>query len=55
MEALLADKLTFTPVETPEGRGYEVEGRLAVGGILRLPGAPRMIASPGGFENAPRL
>jgi site-specific DNA recombinase len=50
LEALLADKLTFTPVPTDAGRGYEVEGRLAAGGILHLPATPRMIASPGGFE-----
>jgi hypothetical protein len=50
LEALLVDKLTFRPVETADGKRYEVTGRLAVGGLLRLPAEPLVIASPGGFE-----
>ena len=51
LEGLLADKLTFTPTETAGGKRYGIRGRLAVGGLLRLPAALRMIASPEGFEN----
>jgi hypothetical protein len=37
LQALLAGKLTFRPVETGDGKRYEVTGRLALGGLLRLP------------------
>lgn len=50
LEALLVDKLQFIPVDTPAGKRYEVVGRLAIGGLLRLPAGSRLIASPGGFE-----
>lgn len=50
LEGLLVDKMTFTAIDTPQGKRYEVEGRLAVGGLLRLPADSLMIASPGGFE-----
>jgi hypothetical protein len=53
LQALLVEKLTFRPVTTPEGRRYEVTGRLALGGLLRLPADSRMVASPAGVEDSP--
>src|SRR5262249_22172929 len=50
LQALLVDKLVFTPIETSEGRRYEVTGRLAIGGLLRLQAGSVLVASPGGFE-----
>jgi hypothetical protein len=47
LQALLADKLVFLRVKTPEGKCYEVTGRLAIGGLLRLPADSRMVASTG--------
>jgi hypothetical protein len=44
------DELLFRPTETPAGKRYEVTGRLAVGGLLRLPAGSREIASHGGPE-----
>ncbi len=37
MEKLLDGKLTFTPTESASGRFYEIEGRLALGRVLRAP------------------
>jgi predicted RNase H-like nuclease (RuvC/YqgF family) len=50
LQAVLIDKLTFRPVETADGKRYEVTGRLVVGGIFRLPAEALMIASPGGHS-----
>ena len=50
--ALLIDKLTFRPVPTKDGKRYEVEGRLAIGGLLRLPASSLVVASPAGVEPA---
>jgi len=47
LQALLADKLVFLPVKTPGAKCYEVTGRLAIGGLLRLPADSRMVASTG--------
>ena len=42
LEALLDDKLTFTPIETPEGRRYQIEGPLRVqGALFTTDGVPR--------------
>jgi hypothetical protein len=39
MEALLDGPLSFTPVETADGRRYHVEGRIATGALLQaVPG-----------------
>jgi site-specific DNA recombinase len=40
LQALLVEKLTFRPMETRDGKRYEVTGRLALGGLLRLPAIP---------------
>ena len=40
MERLLEGKLTFTPMETDEGKRYLVEGRLSLGEFLQIPAAP---------------
>jgi hypothetical protein len=51
-QALLVEKLRFQPVETPDGKRYEVTGRLAVGGLLAAsqPTDSVVVASPGGVE-----
>jgi hypothetical protein len=36
LEALLDGKMVFEPVETPEGRRYEVTGKLVAGELLKL-------------------
>lgn len=35
VEALLDGPATFTPIETPQGKRYKVEGRIATGALLR--------------------
>ena len=42
VEALLDGLMKFTPLETPEGKRYKVEGRIATGALLQvLPGPQR--------------
>jgi site-specific DNA recombinase len=36
LEGLLDGKMVFEPVQRPEGRRYEVTGKLAAGGLLKL-------------------
>lgn len=40
IESLLDGPMTFTPVETPKGRRYEVTGRIATGDVLRVLSSP---------------
>jgi hypothetical protein len=35
VEALLDGPATFTPIETPQGKRYKVEGRIATGALLQ--------------------
>jgi hypothetical protein len=48
----LVDKLKFTPIETRDGMRYEVTGRLAIGGLLRLPADPSWSCPPGGTDHS---
>jgi uncharacterized lipoprotein YbaY len=41
IESLLDGPMKFTPVETPEGRRYEVTARIATGDILRVLSDPQ--------------
>jgi site-specific DNA recombinase len=41
IESLLDGPMTFTPIDTPEGRRYEVTGRIATGEILRVLSDPQ--------------
>ncbi|HEY2510105.1 MAG TPA: recombinase family protein [Polyangiaceae bacterium] len=41
IEAVLDGPLTFTPTKTPEGRRYEVTGRIATGDVLRVLSNPQ--------------
>ena len=51
LQALLVDKLTLRPIDTAEGKRYEVTGRMALGNLLRLlPADARKVASPAGVE-----
>jgi hypothetical protein len=53
MERLLEGKLTFTPIDTDEGKRYRIEGRVSLG---RTTGNPRRSrsalfrVSPGGHS-----
>ncbi|MGH7436881.1 MAG: hypothetical protein ACRENE_14510, partial [Polyangiaceae bacterium] len=42
VEALLDGPVTFTPMETPEGRRYKVEGRIATGALLQVLPGPQL-------------
>ena len=41
LESLLDGPLTFTPIETADGRRYRVEGRVATGALLQVPPDPQ--------------
>jgi site-specific DNA recombinase len=40
MERLLEGKLTFTPIETEDGKRYRIEGRVSLGDALQIPADP---------------
>lgn len=40
IEHVLDGKLTFTPIETAEGKRYRVEGRATPGEVLQIPAYP---------------
>lgn len=48
MAALLDGPLTFRPKETPEGRRYEVVGRIATGAVLHALSDPKLERPQGG-------
>ena len=41
MESLLDGPLTFTPIQTAEGKRYKVDGRIATGALLQAPSYPQ--------------
>jgi hypothetical protein len=47
--AALFDKIVFTPVTTPNGPRYQLEGVAEIGRLLTLDSRAKW-ASPGGFE-----
>lgn len=47
--ASLFDKVTFTPVETPDGPRYQIEGVAEIGRLLALDSGAKG-ASPGGHS-----
>ena len=40
MERLLEGKLTFTPIQTDDGKRYRIEGRVSLGEALQIPADP---------------
>jgi hypothetical protein len=50
VEALLDGPATFTPIETPDGKRYKVEGRIATGALLQALPSPQR-ACPQGDSN----
>jgi hypothetical protein len=57
MEAVFEGPLTFTPVDTPDGKRFRIQGQASVGKMLvteppEVPPTPRVSksASPAGFE-----
>ena len=50
LRELFPDRLVFTPVETPDGPRFQVEGDAVVGRFLVAEGRLPNVASPTGFE-----
>jgi site-specific DNA recombinase len=41
LEALLDGQLSFRPIETPDGKRYEITGKIALGSLFTIEGVPR--------------
>jgi hypothetical protein len=55
LETILGGPLRFTPIETPDGKRYKIEGVIALETVVAVESnQPRAIqtASPAGFEPA---
>ncbi|WP_080682277.1 hypothetical protein [Sorangium cellulosum] len=55
LETLLGGPLRFTPIETPEGKRYRIEGVVALEAVVAVEGSEAravQAASPAGFEPA---
>lgn len=46
LEALLDGALSFQPIETPDGKRYEITGKIALGSLFTIEGVPRGIRTP---------
>ncbi|WP_437948612.1 hypothetical protein WME98_49860 [Sorangium sp. So ce296] len=55
LETILGGPLRFTPIETPEGKRYRIEGAVALEAVVAVEGNKAravQAASPAGFEPA---
>ncbi|WP_437322194.1 hypothetical protein [Sorangium sp. So ce394] len=55
LETILGGPLRFTPIETPEGKRYRIEGVVALEAVVAVEGNEAravQAASPAGFEPA---
>jgi site-specific DNA recombinase len=52
VEALLDGPATFTPIETPDGKRYKVEGRIATGALLQVVPGPQRERPQGDSKSA---